>query len=239
LLTTYKLVWDDFCSWYLEMVKPEFGKPIDTTTYNKSIEFFERLLKLLHPFMPFITEEIWHELKEQREQDYIIVANWPKAGKVDTSLLKESEFAFATVSEIRNVRNTKSISPKEKLKLQVKNLAQSPTRNFWSVIQKLSNIESISNTSSQPSGATSFLVGSTEMFIPMNGLVDIGKERETIQKEIEYLEGFKTSVDKKLSNEKFVSNAKPEIVEIEQKKKADAETKLAALKDALKNLGER
>jgi valyl-tRNA synthetase len=237
LLTTYKLVWDDFCAWYLEMVKPEFGKPIDATTYNKSIEFFEKLLKLLHPFMPFITEELWHELKERNAGDCIIVSSWPSAGKSNTVIIKESEFAFATVSEIRNVRNAKNISPKEKLDLQVKSLAQSPAKDFWSVIKKLSNLESITNTDAQPSGATGLLVGSTEMFIQMNGLIDRDKERETIQKEIAYQLGFIASVDKKLSNEKFINNAKPEVVEIERKKKADAEAKLVALREALKNLG--
>ena len=237
LLTTYKLVWDDFCAWYLEMIKPEFGKPIDRTTHDKSIELFEKLLKLLHPFMPFITEELWHELNERTDRDCIIVSNWPSAGNINHAIIKESEFAFAAVSEIRNVRNAKNISAKEKLSLQVKGLEQSPAKDFWSVIKKLSNLESISNASAQPAGAIGLLVGSTEMFIPMNGMVDAAKEREAILKEIEYLEGFMASVDKKLGNEKFVANAKPEVVEIERKKKADAEAKIKALKDSLKNLG--
>jgi valyl-tRNA synthetase len=238
LLTTYKLVWDDFCAWYLEMVKPEFGKPIDKTTHEKSIEYFEKLLKLLHPFMPFITEELWHELQERKAKDCIITASWPEGGTVNTTTLKESEFAFATITEIRNVRNGKGISPKEKLNLLVKGLTQTPAKDFWSVIQKLSNLETVTNTDAQPAGATGILVGSTEMFIPMNGLVDTAKERDVIQKEIEYHLGFVASVDKKLSNEKFVNNAKPEVVEVERKKKADAEAKLAALHEALKNLGD-
>ena len=134
------------------------------------------------------------------------------------------------------MRNAKGISPKEKLALLVKGLEQSPANEFWSVIKKLSNLESVTNVEAQPSGAIGLLVDSTEMFIPMNGLVDSAKERETILKEIEYLKGFAASVDKKLSNEKFVANAKPEVVEIERKKKADAEAKIKALEDALKNL---
>jgi valyl-tRNA synthetase len=221
----------------LEIIKPEFGKPIDKATYDKSIEFFEKLLKLLHPFMPFITEELWHELQQRSERDCILVADWPAAGHVNEGIIRESEFAFAVVSEIRNTRNAKNISPKEKLNLMVKDIEKAPTQSFWSVIKKLSNLESITNANTQPTGATGLLVGSTELFIPMSGMVDVEKEREAILKEIAYFEGFIASVDKKLSNEKFVSNAKPEVVEIERKKKADAEAKIKALKEALKNLG--
>lgn len=237
LLATYKLVWDDFCAQYLEIVKPEFGQPIDQATYDATIRLFETLLKLLHPFMPFITEELWHELQERGERECIIAAPWPVGGKVRHGLLADAEFAFSVVSEIRNVRNTKNLSPKEKLALHVKNLEQAPGKAFWPIITKLSNLEAVRNTQAQPAGAIGFLVGATEMFIPMSGLVDAGKEREAIMKEIEYLKGFLTSVDKKLTNEKFVANAKPEVVEVERKKKADAEAKLKALDEAMKNLG--
>ena len=232
LHAVYKLVWDDFCSWYLEMIKPEFGKPIDAVTYSKTIEFFETLLKALHPFMPFITEELWHELKE-RKDNCIIVASWPKPHAPNQAILGEGAIAFDIITEVRNTRNAKGISPKESLKLAVKSGGEELIRSFWPIIKKLSNVSEVSSTDDNISNATSFVIKSTEFFIPIEGKIDAAKERETILKDLEYHRGFMASVDKKLSNEKFVNSAPPHVIELERKKKADAEMKIKALEESL------
>jgi valyl-tRNA synthetase len=236
LLCIYKLTWDDFCAWYLEMVKPEFGKPIDRTTYEKTVSFFETLLKALHPFMPFITEELWHELQDRSEKDCIIVAHWPKGSTVNPAILTEAQFAFDIIAEIRNARNAKGISPKEAMKLIAKEEAKSLCAGFIPVIKKLSNISELTFTSVKPENATSFLVNASEFFIPMEGKIDVEKERESILKDLEYQRGFLASVDKKLSNEKFVSGAPPQVIEMERKKKADAELKIKALQEQFSQL---
>lgn len=234
LLTIYKLIWDDFCSWYLEMIKPEFGKPIDLKTYEQTVAFFETLLKALHPFMPFITEELWHELKERKEKDCIIVAAWPVASSHDPLILTDATFAFEIITEIRNTRNSKNISPKEKLSLVVKS-DQSLIKDFWPIISKLANLDSIAFNETGGEGP-GFIVRSTEFFIPLSGQIDVAKERELILKDIDYQKGFLNSVTRKLENEKFVNSAPPQIVEAERKKKADAEAKIKALEETLKRL---
>jgi valyl-tRNA synthetase len=237
LMTIYKLIWDDFCAWYLEIIKPEFGKPIDRATYDKTVSFFESLLKALHPFMPFITEELWHELQERNERDCIIIASWPTPGTFDQTMINEAVVSFDIVTEIRNTRNTKGLSPKEAIKLLVKKGESLGIKTFWPIVQKLSNISEVSFVSESPEfNCAAFLVRSTEFFIPMEGKIDAEKERETLTKELDYLNGFISSIDKKLSNEKFVANAKPEVVAIERKKKADAEAKIKAIEAALGRL---
>jgi valyl-tRNA synthetase len=232
LNTIRRVFWDDFCSSYLEMIKPEFGKPIDATTYNKTVEFFGILLKALHPFMPFITEELWHELNERKE-NCIIVASWPKPQTPDPAILAEGAVAFEIITEIRNTRNAKGISPKEPLKLLVKSDAEILIKSFWPIIRKLSNLGEVSSTTEKASNATSFVIKSTEFFIPIEGKIDAAKEREAILKDLEYHRGFMASVDKKLSNEKFVKSAPPHVIELERKKKADAEVKIKALEESL------
>jgi valyl-tRNA synthetase len=232
----YKLVWDDFCSWYLEMIKPEFGKPIDQTTYSRTIGFFEGVLKVLHPFMPFITEELWNELTQRKERECIIVASWPAPKAYNENILAEAAFAFDVITELRNTRNTKGISPKEALKLLVNSKDQSLLRSFRPIIQKLSNLSEIKIASQKVNNATSFMVKSTEFFVPMEGKIDTEKEREAILKDLEYQRGFMISVDKKLSNEKFVSSAPPKVIEMERKKKSDAEAKIKALEESLARL---
>jgi len=236
LMTIYKLTWDDFCAWYLEIIKPEFGKPIDVVTYNKTIGFFESLLKMLHPFMPFISEELWHELKERNKKDCLIVAEWPKIGAVNSDIIKESELAFQVVTEVRNTRNAKGISPKEALTLNVKNKEAAPVQIFWTVVKKLSNLSEINSAESQTGNATGFLVGNMEFSIPLSGMVDATKEKESILKDIDYQKGFLASVEKKLSNEKFVGSAPPAVIDNERKKKADAEAKIKALEESLRKL---
>jgi len=236
LMTAYKLMWDDFCSWYLEIIKPEFGKPIDTVTYDKTIGFFESLLKMLHPFMPFITEELWHELKERDKKGCLIIAQWPKVGSVNSEIIKESELAFQVVTEIRNTRNAKGLSPKEALTLSVKNKEAAAIKLFWPVVKKLSNLSEINSAINEAGNATGFLVGNMEFSIPLTGMVDTAKEKEAILKDIDYQKGFLASVEKKLSNEKFVNSAPPAVIDNERKKKADAEAKIKALEEALKKL---
>lgn len=237
LHTIYKLVWTDFCSWYLEIIKPEYGQPIDKTTYDKTIGYFETLLKALHPFMPFITEELWHELQDRSEKDCIIVASWPTPASFNQELLNEASQAFDIITEVRNTRASKGLSPKEALKLLVKNGESAPVKSCWSIVKKLSNLSEITFVATAPeTSATGFIVKSMEFFIPMEGKIDKEKEREALEKELEYQKGFIASVDKKLSNEKFVANAKPEVVAIERKKKADAEAKVKALEEALSRL---
>jgi valyl-tRNA synthetase len=233
----YKLIWDDFCSWYLEIVKPEFGKPIDTESLSQTTRFFETLLKSLHPFMPFITEELWHELNSRKEDDCIIVAAYPTPQAYDASILAEAVFAFDIVKEIRNTRNAKNLSPKDALMLMVKKNADLPAATFWPVVRKLANLSEIKFVTEAPAtNATSFLVKSAEFFIPLEGKVDEAREREAIMKEISYNKGFLAIVDKKLSNEKFMSSAPAQVVEAERKKKADAESKINALEESLSRI---
>ena len=235
LMGIYKLVWDDFCAWYLEMVKPAYQQPIDQASFEATKSFFERILKLIHPFMPFLSEELWHdELFGQRtEMDCCIVAPYPKAGAVNAALLKDFEVVKQVISEIRNVRNAKQISPKEALSLHIKANSGISFDKYQAMIAKLANISEFVITSEKVAGAASFLAGTDEFFIPLGNNIDADAEKERISKELEYLEGFLKSVTAKLSNERFVQNAKPEIVANEQQKKADAEAKIQSLKESL------
>ena len=237
LHSLYKLIWDDFCSWYLEIVKPEFGKPIDEQTLRETTAFFETLLKALHPFMPFITEELWHELDGRNDDDCIIIAPYPVSGPYDPAILEEAVFAFDVVKEIRNTRNTKNLSPKETLILFAKKSGSPGINSFWPIVRKLANLSEISFVEEAPAtNTTSFLVRSSEFFIPLAGKVDEAKEREAILKEISYHKGFLAIVDKKLSNEKFVGSAPQQVVETERRKKADAEAKISALEESLRRI---
>lgn len=236
----YKLIWNDFCAWYLEIIKPEFGAPIDEQTHKQTAEFFEELLKALHPFMPFITEELWHDLQGRRAEDCVITAPYPTAKPFDQAILNEALFAFDVVTEIRNTRNTKNLSPKDALALQVRKTADLPELRFWPVVKKLANLSQIEWISETPAGAgTGFLVRAAEFFIPLAGKMDEAAERESILKEITYQKGFLALVDKKLGNEKFVNSAPPQVVENERKKKADAEAKIAALEESLTRIVRR
>ncbi len=240
LMTTYKLVWDDFCAWYLEMVKPAYQQPIDAATYNATVSFFGELLKLLHPYMPFLTEELWHDEEvfgKRGEKDCIVVADYPAiTATPDTKLLKEIEIVKTVISEIRNIRNTKQISPKEALTLSIHANSGIAFDTYAPVICKLANISEITMVQEKLSGAASFIAGTDEFFVPLSGSIDAEAERERISKELEYLQGFLKSVDAKLANERFVQNAKPDIIDNERKKKADAEQKIRILEESLKSL---
>ncbi|QMU30050.1 valine--tRNA ligase [Adhaeribacter radiodurans] len=237
LLTVYKLVWDDFCSLYLEMIKPAYQQPIDGETYKRTLAFFENLMKLLHPFMPFITEELWHELRERQAKDYLIVASWPEVKTADTEIIQNMDKAMEVVAGIRNVRSSKNIPNTKALELSVKAADASLINAFQPIIQKLANISEISFVETGLDNAISFVQGASEFFIPMEGNVDVAVERERLQKELEYTKGFLTSVGKKLSNERFVSGAPEAVLEKERQKKADAEAKIAALEQSLAAIG--
>lgn len=236
LMATYKLVWDDFCSWYLEMIKPAYQQPIDAETYNKTIIFFEEILKILHPFMPFLTEELWHQIKERNTHEALIVTDWPKANAFDKNQIEEANQVFELVSQVRNIRASKGISPKEAFSLTIKTSNQDLYQRFDSVLKKLANLAEVSFGDSLEN-AVSFIVKSDECFIPMEGQVNVEEEKENIRKELEYAKGFMNSVLKKLSNERFVSGAPAAVVENEKKKLSDAEAKIKALEDALSKLG--
>jgi len=238
LMATYKLVWDDFCAWYLEMVKPAYQQPIDAETRAVTVKYFEEILKLLHPFMPFLTEELYHDeiFGERGEMDCCIVSDYPTIGETNEQLLKEAELIKGLVSEIRNVRNTRQISPKDALPLSIKVNSGLVYENWSNVIFKLANVNEVELVNDKIAGAASFMVGNDEFFIVLNENVDLDAEKERLTKELEYLQGFLKSVDAKLNNERFVQNAKPEIIANERNKKADAESKIAIIKESLAGL---
>jgi valyl-tRNA synthetase len=240
LMQIYKLFWDEFSAWYLEIIKPEFGKPIDKETYNQTIYFFEELLKLLHPFMPFITEELYHALSDKNESIMFAQTNIDKDFREGTIL--EFEKAKKIITGIRNIRASKNISPKEKLNLQMSGvfLDVNEKVNYYlgneDIIEKLANIEPIKIVEEKSTGAISFLIDTTEYAIPLGNLIDAKEEIAKMETEIKYLEGFLKSVRAKLSNEKFVANAKAEIVENERKKLSDAESKIQSLQENIQQL---
>ncbi|CAM4298665.1 valyl-tRNA synthetase [Pedobacter westerhofensis] len=235
LMTTYKLVWDDFCAWYLEMVKPVYQHPVDPATLTATIGFFEKVLSLLHPFMPFITEELWHDeiFGEKGELDCIIVAPYPVVGTADLPLLKDVEVVKSIVAEVRNIRNTKQISPKEALPLSIKVNSAIAYDKWLTIISKLANITAVDFVNDKVAGASSFMVGNDEFFIQLNETIDVDAEKERLNAELVYLQGFLKSVDAKLGNERFVQNAKPEIIQNERNKKADADAKIKIIEESL------
>ena len=229
LMSVYRLFRDEFSSWYLEMVKPEYQKPIDRATYNATIGFFDSLLRMLHPFMPFITEELWQHIGNRAEGESIMYASMPAAGETDNELLAAMERAKEIVNGVRGVRAQRNIPNRELLTL----LAINENIELADVISKLALLDKVGSTAEKDPAAASFLVGTTEFNIPLLNNIDVEAEKAKITKEIEYYEGFKKSVEKKLSNERFVSNAPASVVEGERKKLADADTKLATLRTTL------
>ncbi len=238
LMTTYKLVWDDFCAWYLEAIKPDFvdGKalPIDKITFEATIKFLESLLKIMHPWMPFITEEIWHLIKERSETDCIIVAQWPSVNEIDKQILYEFENCKELVTMVRNVRAQKQLSPKEKL--EVFENSDAKHTFFDTIVIKLANLSAFRYTKNKVEGAFSFQIKTTEFYIPLALNLNKEEEVERLTKELDYNIGFLKSVQLKLSNQKFVANAKPEIIESERKKESDALSKIKTLQEQLTDL---
>lgn len=234
LMAAYKLVWDEFCSWYLEMVKPEFEQPIDRKTYDQTIGFFEDLMKMLHPFMPFITEEIWHRLAERGEGDDIIIARYPSTGKYDEALLKRFDYEREVIIAIRSERQGKNIPPKEKIHLMIKkNHGEAPNTYFDPVVMKLCGIDRLDYVEEKVENATSITVGATEYYIPLNESVDVAAEIEKLEKELQYTRGFLAAVVNKLENERFVANAPAHVIDMERKKQQDAEKRIEVLEDQL------
>lgn len=233
LMTVYKLFWDEFSAWYLELIKPAYGEPIDRKTFEETLIFFEKLLKLLHPFMPFITEELYHALQERDKNDSIMISTMPTSIGFDADLLDKFEETKEIVSAIRAVRLEKNIPNKDLLEL---NVLTENTNMLSEAIIKLGNLSSISNKTEKQATSASFLVGTVEYAIPLENNIDTEAEMKKMQEEIVYLQGFLKSVMVKLSNERFVSNAKPEIVENERKKKADAESKIQSIQESIEAL---
>jgi valyl-tRNA synthetase len=233
LMAIYKLIWDDFCAWYLEMIKPVFGEGIDPATYQKTLNLFEQLMKLLHPFMPFITEEIYQNLRPRKNGDFIAIAQMPEIFVSPSGLIEEFESIKEIIANVRTVRNDKGISPKEKLDLVVK--GDDGFGKYFNIISKLANIEELSNEADAPAASIGFVVKGIEYYVPLSGKIDESLERKKVVAELEYMRGFLNSVSKKLQNERFVQNAKPEVIGLERQKVADAEAKIKALEMQLRN----
>ncbi|GAB2641129.1 valine--tRNA ligase [Emticicia sediminis] len=240
LMSTYNLIWDDFCSLYLEMIKPAYvdgkGLPIDQETYDATLEIFDELMRLIHPWMPFISEELWQSIKERNANDSICLAQFPQGGEVNESLLADFELLYEIVSTVRNTRNSKQISPKEALPLAVKTENQARYETLSGLIKKMANISDIQYVSDKADGM-SFVIKGDELTIDLGKNLDVEEEKAALQKDLDYIIGFKKSTEAKLSNERFVQNAKPEIIEKERQKLTDAETKIKALEEALAKLG--
>ena len=231
LMAVYKLFWDEFSSWYLEMVKPAYGQPIDKATYEKTLGFFDTLLKLLHPFMPFITEELWQHIYDRKEGESIMTQILNVAGNYDETIIAQFEAVKEVIGGIRTIRLQKNIAQKEALTLEV--VGESPVSKYNAVIAKLCNLSAINAVAAKAEGAAAFMVGTTEYAVPLGNLINVEEELKKLEADLKYQEGFLQSVLKKLSNEKFVSKAPANVIDMERKKQADAETKIAALKESI------
>jgi len=228
LMAVYKLFWDEFSSWLLEMVKPAYQKPIDAKTYGELVEIFEKMLTLLHPFMPFITEELWHSLNERKNGASLMVSQMPKSTGFDANLLERIELMKEVIAGIRTIRQERNIPNKQLLNLSIKSTDKFG-EEVESIIIKLAGLDSLSYTNDKVEGAASFLIKSSEYYVPLEGLIDVEEEISKLKAELEYTKGFLQSVMKKLSNEKFVNSAPAQVVDIERNKQADAESKIKVI----------
>ena len=235
LMAIYKLVWDDFCSWFLEMIKPGYQQPIDKVTYAKAIEALETNLKLLHPFMPFLTEEIWQHLAERTTEEALIISTWPTIQNTNSKLVAEFEFASEVIAGLRTIRKEKNISFKETIELKVIN-NEKVSSSFDSIITKLGNVSNLDYVSEQVNGALTYRVKSNEYFIPISGAINVEEEISKLQEELKYTNGFLKSVQSKLANEKFVAGAPVSVIDMERKKEADALAKIATIEQSLASL---
>ena len=225
MMSIYKLFWDEFSSWYLEMIKPAYGQPIARETYELTLGFFDKMLKLLHPFMPFITEELWQNIAERQPGESIMVTPLGDFGAIDEQLISKVEELKAIIAGVRNARASKNIPPKEVLTL----IAPAALHE---VVSKLANCE-VAVGAEKPAGATSFIIGTTEYAVPMDKFINVDEEIKKLEADLAHQQGFLRGVMAKLGNERFVQNAKPEVVALEQKKKADAESRIAAIEASL------
>jgi len=235
LMSIYKMVWDDFCSWFLEIIKPGYQQPIDETTFNKAIELLEANLKLLHPFMPFLTEEIWQYISVRTPEQALIIAEYPKLIPFDENIISDFEFATEVIAGVRTIRKEKNIPMKDGINLKVVN-HENVSSNFDSVIIKLANILHLEYISDKVDGALTYRVKSNEYFIPVSGVIDIQSEISKLTEELKYTLGFLRSVQGKLSNEKFVAGAPKNVLDNERKKESDALAKIATIEQSLANL---
>ena len=233
LMLIFRLFRDEFSGWYLEMVKPAYGSPIDAATLQATLGFFEQLLQLLHPFMPFITEELWQQLKERNEGESIMVSllNIAPSTPEGRRLVAEMDTVKSIITNVRSIRAEKNISPKKAMLLEVS--GENPSAAYDDVVMKMANVETICSVSAKSEGAASFMVGTTEYAVPLGDLIDVTAEIEKAEAELKHLEGFLAGVMKKLQNEKFVAHAPEQVVALEKKKKSDAESKIATLKETL------
>ncbi len=236
LMCVYKLVWDDFCSWYLEMVKPPYGEAIDVHTYNATLNFFDKIVRVLHPFTPFISEEIWSKIKDRDEKDCLIVAQWPEIKKFDQEIINQGEKVFEVITAIRNFRNEKQISPKTQIKLNIETSDEGVYNKFDEVLIKLGNIEAIEFNQKAGDSDYALIVRKDKIHIPIDQNIDVEEEKKKLKEELEYTKGFLISVSKKLSNERFVSNAPEQVVAKEKQKQKDAEERIVVIEKQLKSL---
>ena len=241
----YSLIWDDFCSWYLEWVKPSFAKatedkpgyaePISKYVYEKTVGFFEELMQILHPFMPFVTEEIYHQLKDQA--DDLTVKPYPKASKADTDLIESAVLLKEVITAIRDARVKAQLKPKDTIKLHIQTEQPAVYNTISAILAKQVNAETTGFTTDTVANSITVVVQKDKFYLETTTVLDTAAQKQQLQKDLDYLKGFLVSVDKKLSNERFVQNAKPEVIDIERKKKADAEEKIKVIEESLASLG--
>jgi valyl-tRNA synthetase len=234
LMAVYKLFWDEFSSWYLEMIKPAYGQGINRAVYEATIKFFDNLLHLLHPFMPFITEELWQQISERKDGESLMVSPMKFGGAVDTDIIAGFDIAKEVISNIRTIRLQKNIAQKEPLQLQV--VGENPAARFGKVVAKMCNLSSIDIVEAKADGAASFMVGTSEFAVPLGNMIDVEAEIARMEAELKHKEGFLQGVMKKLGNEKFVNNAPAAVIEMERKKQADAEAIIKSLKESIASL---
>lgn len=233
LMTIYKFIWDDFCSWYLELVKPDYLKPIDSYTYEKTVELFDKIVLLLHPFMPFITEEIWHSLAVRKERESICIAAYPKAGKVNEQLIEQAAFTFEVIANIRDIRARANKKNTETVEVHYTGSGDAPFHAFRHKLIKLARLSGLEHTNEELKGMKAFMVKDRQFFVNTGSVSDAAEERKKLLDELEYTKGFLASIEKKLSNEKFTASAPPAVVETERKKKEDALKKISILEQSL------
>ena len=236
LKTLYSLIWDDFCSWYLEWAKPEMGQPIEKKVYDKTVQFFDQLLQLLHPFMPFITEEIYHTLVQRRDRDDLVIKQYSSIGSADALLLRKGKILQESITAIREARAKNNIKPKDPIAIHLQTESEEMYLVVKDILLKQVNATDLNFVNESVPGTLALVVGRETFYIESQTEIDTASQRNTLEKDLQHLKGFLESVDKKLSNERFVSNAKPEVVDLEKRKKADAEAKIKAIEESLANL---
>jgi valyl-tRNA synthetase len=237
LMLVYTMIRDDFSGWYLEAVKPAYQKPIDKKTFDATIKFFDQVVRILYPFMPFISEEVYQLLEERKDSDSIVVAEMPKPGGINEESLDLFDEAKEVITAVRNIRQSKNVPNKDLLDLQIVSDEKSYPKGYLAIINKLANISSNEFVAEASNGSVNFIVKTTEYGVPMGGLIDVTAEKKRLEEELKYQEGFLNSVMRKLENERFVNGAPEAVVNKERQKQADAEVKIKTIKEQLSKLG--